>query len=184
MKKLLLLLLLACAGSAIAQDTIPLPPKRPDTPRTPLRDRIFTGGNLGLNFGSLTYINVSPILGYRVTPKFSTGFGVTYSYFSDNRDPSFKFETNTYGGRLFAQYEVFENAIAYSEYELLNMEVPNLLFTDLVRKNISSLFVGGGYAQPMGRNSAFMIMVLFNVLESDYVIYENPVIRMGVNLGF
>ena len=73
--------------------------------------------------------------------------------------------------------------LLYSEFEVVNIEVPDLLFTKLIRKNIPSLFVGGGYTQRMGSNSAVTLMLLYNVMESDYRIYENPVIRLGFNIG-
>jgi outer membrane protein insertion porin family len=87
--------------------------------------------------------------------------------------------------RLFGQYQLLENLLLYSEYEMINVEVPNLLFTKLIRENISSLFVGGGYTQPFGNgNSGVTLMLLYNVMESDYRIYENPIIRTGINVGF
>lgn len=170
-----------------AQDTIPSRPQpsRTQKERPPLKDRFFIGGNLGLNFGSLTYINISPTIGYRVTEKFGVGLGPSYSYYSDNRDKNYKYSTNTYGGRLFTQYQLLESVLLYSEYEMINVEVPNLLFTKLIRTNVSSLFVGGGYTQQFGRgNSAVSLMLLYNVLESDYNIYENPIIRTGISFGF
>jgi len=148
-------------------------------------ERLFFGGNLGLSFGSLTYVNVSPIVGYRFSEKFGAGLGPAYSYFSDNRDKNYKYSTNTYGGRLFGQYLVMDNLMLYSEYELINIEVPDLLYTKLIRENVSSLFVGGGYMQRFGNgNSGVSLMLLYNIMESDYNIYQNPIIRTGFNFGF
>ncbi len=167
-----------------AQEAAPAGNEKRDKPRTSFADRLFFGGNLGLNFGTLTYINVSPIIGYRITERLGAGLGPTYAYFKDYRDRNYKYETHTYGGRTFVQYQVLESVLLYSEYEMVNIEVPDLLFTKLVRENVSSLFVGGGYTQQVGRASAFSIMMLFNVIESDYRIYENPLIRTGINIGF
>ncbi len=188
MKKtcLLLFLCLMLGRMASAQDTTQTTPTYPPAPpKTPFKERLFFGGNLGLNFGSLTYINISPTIGYRITDELGVGLGPAYSYFSDNRDKNYKYTTNTYGGRLFGQYQLLENLLLYSEYEMINVEVPNLLFTKLIRENISSLFVGGGYTQPFGNgNSGVTLMLLYNVMESDYRIYENPIIRTGINIGF
>ncbi len=155
----------------------------PPAQSVPFKDRLFFGGNLGLNFGSLTYINVSPLVGVRLTDKMGVGVGPTYTYFSDRRT-TYKYDSESYGGRLFAQYRIVESVLLYSEYELLNTEVPNLLYTALERRNISSLFVGGGYIQQIGRNSGISITLLYNVLEGDYPIYENPLIRTGFLMGF
>jgi hypothetical protein len=188
MKKnsLLLFVSLLMAFVAVGQDSTRTTPASPQAaPKAPFKDRLFFGGNLGLNFGSLTYINISPTIGYRVTEQLGVGLGPAYSYFSDNRDKNYKYTTNTYGGRLFGQYQLLENLLLYSEYEMINVEVPNLLFTKLIRENISSLFVGGGYTQPFGNgNSGVTLMLLYNVMESDYRIYENPIIRTGINVGF
>lgn len=187
MRKSILILwfLFMVCGAAVAQErSQPSAAAKADSPKPPLRDRLFFGGNVGLNFGSLTFIMISPTVGYRINEKLSAGIGPSYSYYSDNRDRNFKFETQTYGGRFFTQYRVHESIMAYSEYELLNMQVPELFSNNLVRRNISSLFVGGGYMQPIGRNSALSLMLLYNVLETDFTVYENPIIRTGFMAGF
>ena len=183
-KSIICICILFMAIQLSAQDSGPVVAPQPEKPRTPLRDRLFFGGNIGLNFGTLTYIAVSPIIGYRLTDKLGTGLGPTYTYFKDHRDRNYKYETHTYGGRTFLQYQVLESGLLYFEYEMVNIEVPDLRFTKLFRKNVSSLFLGGGYTQQFGRSSALTLMVLFNVIESDYQIYENPIIRTGINVGF
>lgn len=181
---LLLCLLWSLSGISLAQDRPVYTSPSPDQGQSmPFKDRLFFGGNLGLSFGSLTYINVSPLVGVRLTEKMGAGVGPTYTYFNDRRT-TYKYDSESYGGRLFAQYRVFESVLLYSEYELLNTEVPDLLYTALERRNISSLFVGGGYIQQVGRNSGISITLLYNVLEGDYPIYENPLIRTGFLMGF
>jgi hypothetical protein len=148
-----------------------------------LKDRLFFGGNIGLSFGSLTYINLAPTIGYKITERFGMGLGPVYTYYNDRRFVNYKYETHIYGGRTFAQYQALESVLLYSEFEMINIEVPNLLFTKLIRQNIPSLFVGGGYTQSFGGNSAMTLMLLYNVMESDYKIYENPILRLGFNFG-
>ena len=63
-----------------------------------LKDRLFFGGNVGLSFGSLTYINVAPTIGYKITEKFGMGLGPTYTYYNDRRFVNYKYETQIYGG--------------------------------------------------------------------------------------
>ncbi|MFN8153994.1 MAG: hypothetical protein U0Y08_06860 [Bacteroidia bacterium] len=188
MKKILRLsiVLILLSVNLIAQDTTstaPPPGSRRD--KEPFKDRLFFGGNLGLYFGSLTYINISPTIGYRFSERIGAGLGPAYSYYSDKRDSKYTYTTNTYGGRLFGQYLISDQLMAYTEYEMINVEVPDLLYTKLIRKNISSLFVGGGYLQRIGNgNSGISLMILYNVIETDYNIYENPIIRTGINIGF
>jgi hypothetical protein len=178
----LLLILLFIGHAAFAQ--VSNSGSNPTIPaKIPLRDRLFFGGNVGLSFGSLTFIQLAPLVGVRLTDKFGVGLGPSYSYYSDRRDSRLKFTTETYGGRVFAQYRVHQSIMLYTEYELLNAEVPDLLYTRLERRNISSLFVGGGYLAPIGQRSAVMISVLYNLLEDSYSPYENPVFRTGFVLG-
>ncbi len=186
MRKYLILLVLSLIASvAVCQEREQQPTRQSplvrDKPK--FKDRLFFGGNIGLSFGSLTYINVAPTIGYKITEKFGMGLGPTYTYYNDRRFVNYRYETHIYGGRTFAQYQALESVLLYSEFEVVNIEVPDLLFTKLIRKNIPSLFVGGGYTQRMGSNSAVTLMLLYNVMESDYRIYENPVIRLGFNIG-
>ena len=184
MKKVLLLLimLLWASNSLFAQDTLGV--SRHPEPKSSFAERLFYGGDLSLNFGDVTYIYLAPTIGYKITPKFGVGLGPSYSYLNDKRIKNYHYETSTYGGRAFAQYRIIEQALLYSEYELVNAEVPNALQTKLIRANIISLLAGGGYIAPIGEHSNFTIMALWNLAPSPYSYYNNPVIRAGFNIGF
>jgi long-subunit fatty acid transport protein len=47
-----------------------------------LKSRLYVGGNFGLGFGTLTSIDVSPMIGYNINRHFSGGVGATYMYYS------------------------------------------------------------------------------------------------------
>lgn len=87
----------------------------------PLKERIFVGGGLGLSFGTITFISVSPIVGYNVSPRLSFGLGPSYQYYRDNRATP-DFSTSIYGGSAFGRYFVLENIFLQSEFEVLNLE--------------------------------------------------------------
>lgn len=164
----------------LGQESTPPPPAR-----TPFRERIFTGGNIGLQFGNVTYIDVSPRVGYKLTEKAAAGIGATYIYINDKRYKSigYEYSTDIYGGRVFAQYQLLENILAYSEFEVLNAEVFDDITYKFSRQNIPSFLAGGGYTSPIGAHSSFVILALWNLLESRYSIYQNPIIRVGFNIG-
>src|SRR5688572_8657909 len=46
----------------------------------PFKKRYFTGGGATLSFGDYTFIQVAPIIGYQVTPRFAFGTGLSYIY--------------------------------------------------------------------------------------------------------
>jgi hypothetical protein len=148
-------------------------------------DRIFFGGDLGLQFGTYTFINVSPVIGYKFTEKVVGGFGITYQYLSYS---DVNLSTNIYGGSLFGRYYILENLFAHAEYQLLNLEpfYVNYSTGNIYkgsRMNVESYLVGGGYRQPISGNASFNILVLWNLSNSIYSPYSNPIIRAGFNIG-
>ena len=90
----------------------------------PLKDRIVTGGGLGLGFGSVQdFFSVSPMIGYRLTAKLLAGTGLTYRYTNYKvTRPSIKL--NDYGVNPFLRFTVYRNIFVQTEYEHLNYEYP------------------------------------------------------------
>lgn len=177
MKKSLFIFLLLIAAGLRAQDassTTPRPPRNTES----FGDRIVTGGNFGLQFGSVTFIDISPMVGYKVTDRFVPGIGATYRYLNYHY---YGYEQNAYGGSIFARYYVLDNLFAHAQYEVLNGEW-NPFLPDY-RYNMTSIFVGGGYRQMLGDRLATSILVLFNVNESEFSPYQNPIIRIGFGFG-
>ena len=160
-----------------AQDSTMLP-KHP--PKERFIDRIFTGGNVGFQFGTVTYAEVSPLIGYRITDKIAAGVGVTYQYYH-YKDHYFDLETNVYGARVFGRYMFTPRLFGYAEEEYLNLEAFDF---QRRRVDVESFMAGGGYLQPIGENSAALIMLLYNFTPSAYTPYANPIIRIGFNIGF
>lgn len=158
--------------------------------------RIFTGGTLGLAFGSESLVDISPMIGYKVTDKFQVGVGVTYQYWGFN-DYGFNLSSNVYGGRLFARYFIFKNIFAYGEYEWLNVQ-PIYTYIDpagtvfyaedVVRQNVYSPFVGGGYRQQLSGKAAMYLLILYdlNYNSLSYTPYSGSpwVVRIGMDVGF
>jgi len=187
MKKIFTLIIIVCFSTVFSygQDAQIYHPNDPQRePKPPLKDRIFFGGDIGLQFGDVTYIYLAPIIGYKVTPKLGMGGGPTYSYqhFNGNYGQA-SYESNSYGGRAFGQYRVIPSAIAYAEYSLINSEVYDDISNKIKRANVESFLVGGGYAQPAGGNASFNLMVLFDVIQDRYSYTQNPIIRVGFNIG-
>jgi len=143
-------------------------------------DRIFTGGDVRVDIGNVeTVIELSPIVGYRFTEKLRAGVGLTYIYYENK---NFNFSSNVYGGRLFGQYNIWENLFAHTELELLNLGRYDLAGNS-DRIFVPGVLVGGGYQQSLGGNSGASVMILYNITQSPYTPYPNPVIRIGFNIG-
>lgn len=152
--------------------------------KSDFKSHLFYGGGFGLQFGSVTLIELSPLIGYKVTPKLGIGLSPTYKYYSYKNSyySSSRLENNVYGGSIFARYMIFENIFAHAEYESLfyNIKVTGYP-TDMRQYN--SVLVGGGYRQQIGSNAAMNLMVLWNLNDTPDSPYTNPVIRVGFTVG-
>jgi hypothetical protein len=152
----------------------------------PLKDRIVTGGGVGLGLGSVQdYFSVSPVIAYRLTTKLMAGTGVTYKYTNYKiTKPSIKL--HDYGINPFLRFTVYRNIFIQTEYEYLNYEFP-VTYTETTRRNFDSFLAGGGFIQSIGNRLSFYLMALYNFSyqESNYYSpYDSPiVIRAGINIG-
>lgn len=155
-----------------------------------IRDRIFTGGGLGLSFGSnYDFVSVSPIIGYRLSPKLAAGTSIIFRY-TNYKYVNPNISTTDYGVSPFLRYQFYGPLFLHAEYEYLNTQYI-ALNNERVRKAFSSFMAGGGFFQPLGRNSAFFITALYNFSYRnssnpyDYYPYSSPwVLRAGITAGF
>ncbi|CAD5254852.1 MULTISPECIES: hypothetical protein [unclassified Imperialibacter] len=141
-------------------------------------DRVYLGGNFGAQFGSVTFVDLSPLAGYMITPKLSAGVGVTYQYLKyKSYDDSF----STYGWRTFVRRNIGRQFFVHGEFENLSIEFFNS-GTETRREWVPGLFAGGGLFQPIGRSGGgFMISALYNLLYDDIRSpYNSPIVlRVG-----
>jgi len=172
----IIFLITLCSFSTFAQDSSMI---RKHKLRPDFWDKVFVGGNVGFQFGTITFAEVSPLVGYRITEKISAGVGITYQYYR-YKDQSYDFHTDVYGGRVFGRYFFTDYLFGHAEYEYLNLEA-----FDFVRRrvDVGSLLVGGGYLQRFGEHSGISAMLLYNFTESVYTPYSNPIFRIGVVIG-
>jgi hypothetical protein len=204
MKKIALVaILLAASIPALAQTPAPQPPPTPTPAPEPtgqppdmpawepeptsatgqpgLRDRLYFGGGIGLSFGTVDYVELSPLVGFRVTPDFNLGLAVFYRYRNDGRYEE-DVTTNDYGGSLFAQYQVVPTFFLHGEVEYVNYEY--IMFDlDTERESDTNFLAGAGYGWPVGGGSVyFLALYNFNYDEDDFTNpYDSPwVFRVGV----
>lgn len=155
---------------------------KPQKKKSSFLQKTRLGGYLGLQFGTITYVDVSPMLMYAFTQKLYGGVGFTYMYFKDKRyTPSYT--SNTYGGRTFLQYLIWQGLFAHVEYELLNVDFFDPGTFEMGRTNLNNVFIGGGYRQVIGGRSFASITILYNLNDSMYSPYQNPLLRIGFGVG-
>lgn len=180
LRKFSYLLLIGClcilSLQSLAQDSSMI---RRNPPKERFWDRVFVGGNLGFQFGTVTFAEVSPLVGYRFTDRLVGGVGVTYQYYK-YQDQYYDFVTDVYGGRVFGRYFITDYFFGHGEYEYLNLEAFDF---QRRRVDVGSLLGGVGYFQRFGEFSGITAMLLYNFTESTYTPYTNPIFRIGLVVG-
>ena len=152
----------------------------------PFKERLFIGGDLGLNFGTITYIRIAPLLGYHVSHKFSVGAGPSYQFYNDKRFTGYK--TSIYGGSVFARYFVLEQIFLQTDFEVLNLEELNYdPFSDHFRSRVTIpiWLVGAGFIQRTPSGSGFFIGAFYDLIGDLNSPYPSDIIlRVGGVISF
>ncbi len=156
-------------------------------------DRIFYGGNLGLSFGTYTFIAINPVAGYRLSNRLSAGLGFNYIYMS-SRQHNARYAYSLYGGSLFSSITLIKNLntilpfaseysalLLYGEYNIMHVEK---YYRDMGLNGIwqENPMLGLAVQTQYGRKSYVVIKVLYNFNESITSLFYNPVIKVSVHL--
>ena len=190
MKKVILLILISILLSASLQAQEEVPSRK---------GKFFLIPELWLSFGSRTYIDVAPMVGYQALNRLSIGLGPHYIFQSVRAYPPYpSYSTHAYGLKGFARFALITNAeqflpiklfselFAHVEYEGLSLEKEHYLppYTEDGRFVYQGFLVGGGFSQRVGMYNSVSFMVLWDVNESSYSPYSNPIFRIGFNAFF
>ncbi|MCK4990078.1 MAG: hypothetical protein KAS29_06310 [Bacteroidales bacterium] len=193
MKKIVLLMVLlvfACATGTWAQSEIP-----------DRKGKLFLVPELWLSFGTNSYIEVAPLVGYHVNDRLSVGLGPHYIYQSQKATPYYpvSYQTHSYGLKGFARFALITNAdqflpinlfsdlFVHMEYEGMSLEKAYYYapaYPDDGRFIYQGFLVGGGFSQRVGMFNSVSFTVLWNLNESSRSPYSNPVFRIGFNTYF
>lgn len=155
----------------------------------PIRERLFYGGNFGLLFGTITDIQVSPVIGFWVLPRMALAIGPDYRYYNDRIS-----KTHIYGGKAYMEFVVLRNInsvipIGSNTNILFHLEDEALSLESAIWKEppytskrfyINTVLTGGGIGQQIGRRSSMNFLVLW-ALNDNIGLYSNPEIRIIFN---
>ena len=152
----------------------------------PFRERVFFGGSFGLQIGTITDIELSPIAGFWVLPRLAVAAGPNYRFY---KDPMGK--TDIYGGRAYTEFVVIRDInslipiglnmgiFIHFEDEFLSLDSGFWQIPSAAKRyNINTLLAGAGISQPVGRRSSVNMMVLWALNEAEYNIYSSPEFRV------
>jgi len=159
-----------------------------DEPPQRFRDRLWFGGGLNFGLGTVTAIQVDPVIGYKADKKgrYSVGLGFSYWYYRDNRfSPPFSF--SSVGYRVFNRFRVIPPLFLHAEFLHLNRPLYNINLEQTRSTWVPHLLVGAGYMQRVGGNSSIYLQVLYEVLQHPNSVYRGlagPILGGGVGIGF
>lgn len=158
--------------------------------------RLMIGGSLGLVFGDYTNINVSPLVGYRLSDLFAAGININAQYAAErqkdwNGETVYRYQYTVFGGGVWGRVYPLDMIFVHAqpEYNYVSEKFTDYTFnpkqTSKSSYGVPSLMLGGGYSQPIGEGySSFYIMVLYDVIQDVRSPYQNrPQIQVGFNVG-
>ncbi|WP_297095214.1 hypothetical protein [uncultured Draconibacterium sp.] len=180
---LVVLLIFSASLFAQVQDTTVVDQQEETTLPKPKLDksRIYYGGYVSMNFSkNYSVIGAQPLVAYKLTPKLSAGTQVSYEYVSYGNDEDRN--GSNYGASIFSRYRVTPRLYAHTEFELMSYK----FYFPEDRKLVPMFYVGGGYSQPISRNTWLNAQVLFDVLNHENSPYKDwePYFSIGVGVGF
>ncbi|MDB5227183.1 MAG: hypothetical protein JWN78_1376 [Bacteroidota bacterium] len=132
--------------------------------------RLRIGGSFGLQFGTFTYINISPTIGYMaIKDRLEVGAGPIFIYERYKYSSLDKISFFVYGPDIYTRGYLWKGIYLEARYDLVNK--PS--YYDFNRKIwVNHLLLGAGYAAPIGKIGTFNISALFNVLNNNESIYK------------
>jgi hypothetical protein len=165
----------ADSAEVVAEASTP-PPAKPESSGS----KIYWGAAFGFSFwGDYTRIAIEPLVGYKLTPKLSLGGKIRYEYIDDRRS-GVDYSSSNYGASIFSRYRVALPLYVHAEFAYMSYDY------SLGRVEVPFLLLGGGYAQPVGKNVWVFVEVLFDVIQDENSPYADwePFTSIGVGVGF
>jgi len=160
-----------------------------------LKGQFYLAPDFGLMLGTISLIEVSPALGYYITPRLNAAIGFKYKFYSETwvystQDP---IKTHIFGPRAFARYTIFNDLgdflpvgintslFGHTEFESSSLEEKH--FGNSLEPGrfwYSTVLVGGGISQSASERVHFSILVLWDTYTGSASLNSSPVIRFGI----
>ena len=147
------------------------------------KNKLVYGGTYGMLFGNFTFIELSPMVGYKVHPYLIVGTGFSYIYFQERFANGFVLRDNIWGGRIFGRIQPKSAFFLHAEYESLNRNYYNFLLDQETRIWWYSPLIGAGYNQALSDKVSMSTYGLYAVNYDDprSPYYGSPfVLRIGI----
>ncbi|MFO7880858.1 MAG: hypothetical protein ACQES0_09625 [Bacteroidota bacterium] len=188
MKKILLIIAISVAACHLSVAQYKLDD---DDDKPSLQERLRFGGGLGLSFGNITMVDISPRVSYMIHPRWFAGLGGNYLYYKNNY---YQFSTNMYGFSAFSNFALIKDfsdilplgagggsLLIHAEANLINMD-PEMDWTSQRDERfwLMQPMAGLGLKIPAGIRSYALILFMYNFNEKVYSPTNNPVISVSL----
>jgi hypothetical protein len=138
--------------------------------------RLVYGANFQMNPSAPVSVDISPLLGYRITNLWTIGTGGSVRYRLDPKD-DFRLPNSgniVYGFRAFSQYRAIKSFYFHAEYESFNRPFKE------VRQWNNQALAGIGREFAVIKSIKGNVSVLYNFLHDEKSPYSHPVVfRFG-----
>jgi len=168
-------------------------------PKEKWTNRMVFGGNFMILPSSYYgynefYMELSPLIGYKVTDRLIAGNYFIFMYYSNEY---YNFKTSMYGFKPFLRYRAIKNIddilpfssnlntgiTLVASQEFLNVE-RSLFLEGEGRRWIAATFAGFSIEQPLGKKGGFFISILWQIAGDKEFILLNGNSATYVNFGF
>jgi hypothetical protein len=180
-----------CSAQYVRPEDNTTPPPSGTAPAPPppsALDKFSIGGGFGLQFGTITFIELEPLLNYHINQSLMVGIGPIYQYESWEGSAYYGYAgtSSLYGARVSAIFflpDEFSRVFIMGEYDIINVTEPRPYNYTVERGNIALPMAGIGYKEPVSDRAFFYIYGLWNFNNTIYNPYTNPIINVGFDIG-
>ena len=139
--------------------------------KEPFSERLVYGGNLGLWLGSVNYIQVNPMIGYKITDWWAAGPALNYTYFGNVAR-----NINYYGGSAWTRVRPFPGFYLHTEIGALK--------ANYYDKVIPVWLAGGGVVMN-GDFASLSVFLMYDLMQNEYSPYYGTLVPSGgILIGF
>lgn len=193
MKKILIIILVTiCTSAAFSQSKYEnrrAPARETETTNGFKKENLFLGGNFGLGIGSYTNINISPQMGYHLTPMFDVGAGINFQYISQKTNDNFgndyaKISQLITGLNVFGRFFPFRQGFIQAQPEFNYVSIKETYYNsgspaNKYSINVPSVLIGAG-----ANIDGLLIGVFYDAMQNRHSPYGNqPFINFGYVLS-
>ena len=135
----------------------------------PMDERIILGGNFDVQMTDPVLVDLSPLVGFRLNKKLSTGLGGTYrvDLTFDTNSLNTQYDPQVYGFNAFVSYDILKQFFVYGQYDYLSQKEQDESVPGEVRVWESGVMAGIGRSFKVHSKIMGTVMLLYNVLESS-----------------